>query len=143
MPGTTNGNTAQDRPRKRKRQGPIAQSQSPIAQSQSPIAQSQSPSQTRGPIVAQSRGPSHLSGVNSRRTTFFVNREHASKHSVGGTYSGQMHVELHQPVQAVPLDVQKNIVLLHGDFFTGQVSLLFSLFLLVRFARYEVLTLFE
>ncbi|KAM0485151.1 hypothetical protein ACHAPX_001129 [Trichoderma viride] len=123
MPGTTNGNTAQDRPRKRKRQGPIAQSQSPIAQSQSPIAQSQSPSQTRGPIVAQSRGPSHLSGVNSRRTTFFVNREHASKHSVGGTYSGQMHVELHQPVQAVPLDVQKNIVLLHGDFFTGQTWL--------------------
>lgn len=157
MPGTTNGNTAQARSRKRQRRSPIAQSQNPIAQSQNPtaqagsrkrqrrstiaqnqspiaqnqgpIAQSQSPSQSKTPIVAQSQSPSRLLGVASTHTTFFVNRKHASEHSLGGTYSGQMYVDFYEPLYAFAPNLQRNIVFLHGDFFTGQVSLLFSLFL--------------
>lgn len=78
---------------------------------------------TTSRIIAQGRTPSGLLGVPSTLTTFFVNRQYASEHSIGGTYSGQMYVELYQPVDPVATDVQRNIVLLHGDFFTGQVSL--------------------
>ncbi|PON28427.1 hypothetical protein TGAM01_v202921 [Trichoderma gamsii] len=144
MPGTTNGNTAQARSRKRQRRSPIAQSQnptaqagsrkrqrrstiaqnqSPIAQNQGPIAQSQSPSQSKTPIVAQSQSPSRLLGVASTHTTFFVNRKHASEHSVGGTYSGQMHVDFYEPLYAFAPNLQRNMVFLHGDFFTGQTWL--------------------
>ncbi|EHK39815.1 hypothetical protein TRIATDRAFT_177248, partial [Trichoderma atroviride IMI 206040] len=61
--------------------------------------------------------------VPARCTTFFVNRQYATEHSIGGTYSGQMYVELYEPVHAVPLHMQRNIVLLHGDFFTAQTWL--------------------
>ncbi|KAM0455322.1 hypothetical protein ACHAO4_004204 [Trichoderma viride] len=78
---------------------------------------------TTSRIIAQGRTPSGLLGVPSTLTTFFVNRQYASEHSIGGTYSGQMYVELYQPVDPVATDVQRNIVLLHGDFFTGQTWL--------------------
>jgi hypothetical protein len=76
-------------------------------------------------IIAQSDHDSNLSGVPSRRTTFYCNREYALKHSIAGTESGRMYVELHRPLHNIDPVNQKNIVFVHGDYFTGQVILLF------------------
>lgn len=73
-------------------------------------------------IIAQSQEPSGILGIPSKCTKFFVNRKYALEHSIGRTHSGQMHVELHQLYDAVEGKVRKNIVFLHGDFFTGDVS---------------------
>ncbi|KAL7901826.1 Alpha/beta hydrolase family domain-containing protein [Trichoderma sp. SZMC 28014] len=70
-------------------------------------------------IIAQSQEPSGILGIPSKCTKFFVNRKYALEHSIGRTHSGQMHVELHQLYDAVEGKVRKNIVFLHGDFFTG------------------------
>lgn len=75
------------------------------------------------PIIAQSENITQLSGIPCIYTEFKCNCEYAAANSIGGTQSGHMFVGAFRPVKKP--NIEKNIVLLHGDYFTSQVSLLF------------------
>lgn len=86
----------------------------------------------RPPIPFESDGLNYLSGIPHRATTFYCNRGFASANSKGGTSSGQMYVE-----RLVPVDHENgpSIILIHDDYFTGQVSLIVILACCNREAR--------
>ncbi|PTB40726.1 hypothetical protein M441DRAFT_139931, partial [Trichoderma asperellum CBS 433.97] len=70
-----------------------------------------------GTSASQSQNGGQASGPVCRVTSFYSFGESASACSIGGTYSGRMYVEL---LQGASSSSRQNIVLLHGDYFTGQ-----------------------